>query len=114
MAKSVIPDPLKRRHLVEQDLESSQSQEIADAYLQEGRALEAVEFLAKCDSEEPLQALAEEAVATGDAFLLKQVAAALKRDFEASTWLSLAEAAEAAGKLQYAETARRQARASEG
>ncbi len=113
MAKSKIPDPLKRRHLVEQELESSQSQAIAELYLQDGRVQEAIDFLAMADSEEPLQALAEEAVAKGDAFLLKQLGVALKRDFDAATWSTLAEAAEASGKLEYAETARRQARVSE-
>lgn len=114
MAKSTIPDPLKRRHLVEQELDQTQSQEIAEAYLAEGRSQEAIDFLAMAGSEEALEALADEAVASGDVFLLKQLGVALERDFEASMWLSLAEAAEAAGKLLYAETARRQARASGG
>ena len=114
MAKSTIPDPLKRRHLVEQELEETQSQAIAEAYLAEGRSQEAIDFLAMAGSDEGLEALVDEAVASGDAFLLRQLGVALGRDFEAATWLSLAEAAEASGKLLYAETARRQARASQG
>ncbi|MFP6641493.1 MAG: hypothetical protein VCC04_14710, partial [Myxococcota bacterium] len=73
MAKSTIPDPLKRRHLVEQELDQTQSQEIAEAYLAEGRSQEAIDFLAMAGSEEALEALADEAVASGDVFLLKQL-----------------------------------------
>ena len=43
-----IPDPLKRRHLVEGDLDPAKALALAEAYLAEGRSQEAVAFLG-CD-----------------------------------------------------------------
>ena len=113
MAKSLLPDPLRRRHLLEQDLDARQSLAIAEAYLQEGRDHEAVQFLAKAKAEEKLQALVDGAIASGDAFLLKQLGDAMSHEFEVAQWLALADAAEACGKARYAEMARRNARSSE-
>ena len=50
MAKKKLPDPLRRRHLVEQELESSRALQIAEAYLEEDRAMEAVAFLLKAEA----------------------------------------------------------------
>ena len=62
MAKSIIPNPLERRHLVEKDLDAIAASKIADAYLEEGRKLEAIDFLAKANDSERLRAIAEEAI----------------------------------------------------
>jgi hypothetical protein len=114
MAKSKIPDPLKRRHLIERELTPAQCLKLADAYLEQGRALEAVEFLRKAGAPDRLAALRAEAVAGGDAFLLRVVATALGEAVDRATWLALAESADAIGKQQNAADARRQAARGEG
>ncbi len=113
MAKSIIPSPMDRRHLIEKDLDETRCLAIADAYVDDGRASEAVAFLQKAGAEERLDVLAQEAVESGDAFLFKAVVDAQQRDPGAERWLALAAAAEAAGKPRYASMARRHARSSE-
>ncbi len=113
MAKIRIPDPLRRRHLVESELDPARALGLAEAYLAEGRALEAVAFLVKAEACERLSALLEEAVAAGDVFLCREVTAALGEDVDAARWRALAEAAASAGKDHYAQEARRQAAALE-
>jgi hypothetical protein len=112
MAQSQIPDPMARRHLIEKDSDAAQSVAVAEAYLAEGRAAEALVFLVKAEASDQLTALADQAVAEGDAFLLKQHAEATGSEPGRERWLALAAAAEAAGKELYAEMARRHARSS--
>jgi hypothetical protein len=111
MAKSDIPDPLARRHLIEKDLDAAQSIALADAYLEAGRSSEAIPFLVKAGADDRLEEMMAEAVSEGDAFLLKQLAHVTRTDPGSARWLELADHAEAAGKLLYAESARRHARA---
>ena len=98
---------------MEQQADEHQSVALADAYLAEGRVQEAIFFLAKAEAWDRLEEIGDRAVAEGDAFLLKQVGDLLKRDYDATSWLSLADSAEACGKQLYAEVARRHARSSE-
>jgi len=107
MAKDRIPGPLERRHLIERELAPEKASAIAEAYLAEGRPAEAVVFLEKAEATDRLQALAEEAIAAGDAFLFRTVGQALQEEPASERWIALAETAEAAGKLRYAESARR-------
>jgi hypothetical protein len=107
--KAVIPDPLKRRHLVEEDLDPSRALTLAEAYLAEGRAAEAIVFLEQAEAEDRLAVVRDEAVEAGDVFLLRSAAAALGEEVAAETWERVAERAEAAGKALYAREARRQA-----
>ncbi len=109
MARSSIPGPLERRHLIEQDLDAKRASQIAEAYLAEGRRNEAIEFLAKADDGEALQRIADEAVEEGDPFLLQAVARVLEEELDRATWSRCADAAQSRGKLRYAETARRNA-----
>lgn len=109
MSTSKIPDPMSRRYLIERDLEAAEALAIAEAYLAEGRAPEAIVFLAKAGAGDRLAALGEQAIEQGDAFLLREVARATGREPSAQQWLSLSEAAESSGHLLYAITARRQA-----
>ena len=109
MARSKIPGPLERRQLIERELAPAQALKTAEAYLAEGRALEAVEFLGKAGDEERLQALRREALEAGDVFLMRAVAAAMGKAPDRDEWLALAAAAEASGKQRYAADARRQA-----
>ena len=82
---------------------------LAEAYLAEGRSLEAVDFLRKAEAKDRLAALREESVAAGDSFLLRVVATALGEPPDRELWRRLAEAADAAGKQRQAADARPQA-----
>ena len=108
MAKGSIPDPLERRHLVERQLDPARALAIAEAYLAQERAQEAVAFLARAGATERLEALFRLAIEQGDPFLLREVALALGREPDGASWRALAEAADAAGKARYAAEARRQ------
>lgn len=125
MAKRKIPDPLARRHLLEQALDPARALKIAQAYGDEGRVVDAIAFLRKAagsaseapavaEARERLGALRDEAAAEGDAFLLRQATAALGEEPDAALWRKAAEAARAAGKGRYAAEADRQADRLEG
>jgi len=109
MARSVIPDPMNRRYQIEKALPESESLAIAEAYLAEDRATEALDFLLKAGAEDRIATLRQEAVETGNAFLLREIARRLKIEPDPSEWLALANQAEARGLERYAATARRQA-----
>ncbi len=113
MAKSKIPNPLERRHLAERELSPEQATALADAYLAEGRAEEAVAFLAKAGAEDRLRALWAEAVEAGNVFLLKQIAPQLTSEPTPDEWQRVADAARANGKDFYAEAAQRLANRSD-
>lgn len=103
-----LPDPIARRHELEKNLDPAKCIAFAEAYVEDGRAIEAVAFLVKAEAHDRLRELANAAVADGDAFLLREVATALEEEPAADAWQTLAAAAEAAGKALYAEEARRQ------
>ena len=108
MARNAIPDPLERRHLIERPLEPARALAIAEAYLAEDRGLEAVAFLRKANAEDRLTALWQDALRSGDPFLLREIGQALRREPDAAAWRQLEGAAAAAGKDRYAAEARRQ------
>ena len=107
MAATKLPNPLERRHLIERELDASRARALADAYLADGRSVEAVAFLSKAGARDALEALAVDAVAAGDVFLMRAIADATGEAPNAERWRELAEAAEAAGKHRYADLARR-------
>ncbi len=109
MARTKLPDALKRRHLVERDLGPAQAMRIAQAYLDEERSLEAIAFLCKAEAAEPLAVLRSEAIDGGDAFLLRAVSDAAGIPPTREEWQALAEKATANGKDLYAAEAVRQA-----
>ena len=109
MARSNIPDPLKRRHLVQRELAPAQALRTAEAYLAQGRDLESLDFLVKAGEGEKLAELRRRALESGDFFLLRAVANAVGEPPDRDEWLALAQAADAAGKERYAADARRQA-----
>ena len=109
MARSELPDALARREWIEQPLDAARALRVAEAYLAEERSAEAVAFLEKAGATERLVALREEAIRTGDAFLLKEVCRALGEEPLADHWRRLRDAAAAAGKAGYAAEAQRQA-----
>ncbi len=109
MAKSKLPGPIERRHLVERDLSTAQALRYAEAYLEEGRDQDAVEFLVKAEAEEQLEAMRQRSIETGDVFLLRTLSAATGVTPDHEQWQQLAEAAAAAGKERYAAEALRHA-----
>jgi hypothetical protein len=109
MAKSAIPDPLTRRHLIERDLAPARALAIGEAYLEQGREIEAIDFLRKAEAAERLAELRGRAVERGDGFLLRAVVRATSSPAGRDEWKRLAEAARAAGKERYALDATRQA-----
>ena len=109
MPPESVPSPLERRHLIEKDLPAEKRIALAEAYLAEGRAAEAVVFLEQAGARDRLETLAADAEASGDAFLFKAAFQALGDDPPSARWIALADNAERAGKLRHAETARRQA-----
>lgn len=109
-----IPDPLSRRHLLEKDLSEAQVRATADAYLEAGRTVEAIDFLAKAEALDRLAELRTTAVETGDYFLLRAVARASREPATRAEYAALADAADAAGKEVYASDARRQLDLDEG
>jgi len=114
MAKSRIPSALDRRHLIERELSEANALAIADAYLAEGRSIEALDFLAKANARDRLAELRAQALEAGDAFLLRAVARAMHEPPVRVEWGRVAAAAEAVGKQRYASEARRQAERSGG
>ncbi len=108
MARSVLPNPLARREWLEQSLDARRALRVAEAYLDQGRAVEAIAFLVKAEARDRLEALRDEAVGAGDLFLLREVSRALHEEPHREHWEALASAAAAAGKEAYAAEARRQ------
>ena len=113
MAKSALPDPLSRRHLLEGNLDPAKALVYAQAYLAAGREVEAVDFLAasepasNAEAQQALSTLREAALERGDVFLMRVTCRALADEPSAATWQSLADAAQRAGRLEDAETAQR-------
>ena len=50
MAKSKIPDPMSRRHLIEKEMDPGAALAIAEAYLEAERCDEALAFLVKAEA----------------------------------------------------------------
>jgi len=109
LAKPLIPDPLNRRFLLEKNLSKEKFLEIAEAYVAEGREIDALDFFARAEVPERLLELREEAIQRGDGFLLRSICGLSKEEPTREEWTRLVEVAEAKGMLRYAETARRQA-----
>jgi hypothetical protein len=107
LAKTKLPDPLSRRYLLESELDPAKARALADAYLEAGREIEAIEFFARAGAEEPLRALQGAAIGRGDVFLMKMASAALDEEPTSETWQTLQRAATAAGRERDAEMASR-------
>jgi len=114
MAKTAIPNPLERRHLIERELAPEAALRVAEVYLADDRAWDAIGFLSKAGARDRLAALREEAVRAGDTFLVREISRALGDELAAERWRAVAEAASAAGKERFATEALRQAARAEG
>ena len=107
MARTKLPDPLARRYLLESELDPAKARALADAYLEAGREIEAIEFFARAGAEESLRALQGAAIDRGDVFMMKMASAALDEEPTSETWRTLQQAAAAAGRERDAEMASR-------
>ena len=109
MARSRIPDPLERRHQVEGAIAPAQALATAEAYLEQGRSVEAVDYLRIAEASDRLDELRQNAIGRGDVFLLRAVAEAQEVPPTRDEWRRTAESAERNGLERYAVEARRQA-----
>jgi hypothetical protein len=113
LANLKLPDPLSRRHLLEGGLDSTKALALAMAYLEDGRDIEAIDFLSAIDldssteARQLLESLQSAALDRGDVFLMRAASAALDDEPSAETWRSLAAAALRADRAQDVETAER-------
>jgi hypothetical protein len=113
LAKTKLPDPLSRRHLLEGLKDATRAYAMAEAYLGADREVEALDFLAianaqsHAEARERLLGLRAEALERGDAFLMRAVSGILDQDPSSEDWKTLAAAASAAGRAEDAETAMR-------
>jgi len=107
MAKSVLPDPLERRHLIERELTPAAASKIAEAYLAEERVWESIAFLLKAGARDRLLELAEQASRAGDSFLVRELCRAAGQAPTPEGWSETAGAARAAGKDLFAAQAQR-------
>lgn len=105
MAKTKLPDPLSRRYLLEREIEPAKARALAEAYLEAGREIEAIEFFARAQVDEPLRSLQATAIERGDVFLMKSASEALKEEPAAGTWRTLEESARREGRERDAEMA---------
>jgi len=102
VAKSKIPGPIERRHLIERDLSAAQALRYAEAYLEEGLEVDAISFLVKAGATDQLAALRGRAIEAGDGFLLRAVASETSEPPKPEEWKAVAEAAARVGKESYA------------
>lgn len=114
MARTAIPNPLERRHLIERDTAPEQSRKLAALYLAEGRDWDAIAFLNKAGDREGLASMREVAVAAGDTFLVREVTRVLRDEVSAETWRRVAQVATEVGKERFAAQATRLAERAEG
>ena len=113
MAKSKLPNAIERRHLIDRDLKPAQSLRYAEAYLEEGRDQDAIDFLVKAEATDQLEAMRKRAIDSGDVFLFRSVSTAMGVTSERDEWRSLSKAARAAGRERYADEAMGMAERSE-
>src|SRR5262245_65966119 len=100
--------------MVEREMAPAQALRIAEEYLAEGRELEAVDFLRKAGAGERLAELRREAIARGDAFLLRSVAVASGAPPTGDEGQALAPAAASTGRTRDAGAGRGQAQTGRG
>jgi len=108
MARSKIPNALDRRVLIEKQMSDAQTLAVAEAYLAEGRAMEALDFLTKANARDRLSELRAGAVESGDVFMLRATARAMAESPTRDEWSAIARSAAAAGRELDAASAQRQ------
>ena len=106
MAKPKVPDPLKLRHLLESQSGAAAGR-TAEACLAAGQTIDAIEFLVLADDTEKLEAVRQQAISSGDVFLLRALVRATGVAVETGQWQATADAAAASAKHRYAPDARR-------
>lgn len=108
--KHTLPDLIARRNLLfGKEGAKADLGGVANAYLEAGRMLDALEFFAKAGDTAGIDRVEAHAAEAGDAFLLRQVARLGKRAIATDRWTACAKAAEAADKTVFAIEAYREA-----
>ena len=106
MAQTKVPDPLKLQQLLGSQSGAAAARTAA-ACLAAGQTIDAIGFLVLADDTEKLEAVRQQAISSGDVFLLRALVRATGVAVETEQWQATADAAEASGKLHYAADARR-------
>ena len=105
MARS-LPRPLARRELLySSDTPREVLVGLAEAYLAQGLAFDAVDFYVRAKDRAGLEKMRGVAVDAGDAFILRKVHEAAPDLVSAADWQALGEHAKQLGKETYAERA---------
>ncbi len=108
--KHTLPDLIARRNLLfGKEAAKSNFTDVANAYFEAGRMVDALEFFARAEDTAGIDRVEAHAAETGDAFLLHQIIRLAKRPVGAETWATCAKAAEAAEKVVFAIDAYREA-----
>jgi Ribonuclease G/E len=105
MAGGELPTAKQRRDMLAQD--SPELGAASRAYAQAGRWGEALECLDAAEDREGLAQAAAEAAENGDLFIYRRAKQLLGEDLAPRDLARLAEAAESAGKLSHATSARK-------
>lgn len=114
MRKPKPPDPLRRRHLLEEKLPAVRAVAIAEAYLAEDRHFDALAWLAMAGDHDRLRGLQRDAIGRGDLFLVREIAGLLGEDPGSDVWQAVSQAAARAGRERDATEAARLAAARGG
>lgn len=98
--KTRLPDPLKKRDLLYtgETPKGTDLVALGDAFADEGRYLEAVQFYLRAEAPEKAIRLKSKAIEIGDAALLLAMESMVKDSVKASDWAQLAGAAMRQGK----------------
>ena len=110
MAGKKLLSCLKKRDLLNSDkLDGSRLAALGEAYLQENRLSDAIDFFAKAEHLEGLNSLKDRCISEGDFFLFNRLIKILGESPASEGWTRLGDSAVAHGKLHFARSAYRQA-----
>ncbi|HOX05658.1 MAG TPA: hypothetical protein PK280_04575 [Planctomycetota bacterium] len=102
-----LPDPLRRREILYGvDTPAATLSEYGQAYEEEGRFDDALQFFEQARDAKGLGRIKEQAFKLGDAFMLKRIAKAMPEMATPADWERMAKRAEELGKNLFAEQAR--------
>jgi len=92
----------KRKILYDSEISSDRLRALAELFAEAGHLSDAVEVYKKAGGSEHLEALLDEAVKEGDAFLCEQISSALGRSLAEEQWAEVGRQAMEKGKFSYA------------
>jgi len=101
-----LPGCLNKRDLLNSDRsDPARCVQLGNAYLEEGRISDAIDFFEKARDREGLDRLLERCLGDGDVFLFRKVAKILDLSPGPEEWIKLGDRALSLGKLHFARAA---------